>query len=378
MKIGVDAREFVEQGKTGIRRYLENLLAPLTGKADFNLVLFVNRRDFIPENLCAPSVKLIALPALPTQIVDQVALPHLAQQENIDIFFSPYYKVPLSGKFKRIITVHDIMFLRQEGLNSFTRFLIARQLRASARKADIIMVASDFTAADLSDFMPSLKPKIHRIYHDISAAWLKPVAPAALAAARERYAHGQPFFLYAGNFRPHKNVPLLLQAFAQLVAERQAAERLLLLAGGDAHNLPRISELIRKLGLEKHALICPNLPDEDLRGLYAAADWFITASSYEGFGFPLLEAMTAGCPVICHPRTSIPEVVGKAALELSALTVEEIIRVAKLAFNMKPDERRIYVEKGEQQALLFSPGTTAEQFAALLHNNLFPEHPPRP
>ena len=366
MKIGIDAREFVEKGKTGISRYLENLLSPLVRGAGMDFVLFVNRREFIPENLLAPSVKIVALPALSTIVVDQVILPCLAKREKVDVFFSPYYKVPLSGQFKRIITVHDIMFLRQEGLSSLKRFLVARQLRASARKADIILVDSDFTGKDLVDFMPSLKCKIRRLYPDLSADWLKPIEPANAGKIQKTYADGNSFFLYAGNFKPHKNVDLLVKAFARLVQERQVNDRRLLLVGGDAMNLCRIMKLIHQHGMASHIIIHPNVSDFDLRGLYAAADWFVTASDYEGFGYPPLEAMSAGCPVICSPCTSFPEVVNDTALEISSLTVEGIMNALLKALNMQPAEKLDLVERGKKQAKQFLPGTAAGNFYSIL------------
>lgn len=360
MKIGVDAREFVEKGKTGIRRYLENLLAPLIRKADFNLVMFVNRMDFIPENLRAPTVKMVVLPVLPTLLVDQVVLPHLARQENIDIFFSPYYKIPLSGRFKRIITVHDIMFLRQEGLNRFMRFLVTRQLRASTKKADVILVDSDFTGKDLIDFMPNLQGKIRRLYPDLGSEWLKPIEPANIIRIQKTYADGKSFLLYVGNFKPHKNVDLLVRAFAQLVKEGHANDRRLLLVGGDIRNRHRIEKLIFNYGMETRIMIHADVSDAALRLLYAATDWFVTASGYEGFGYPLLEAMASGCPVICYPCTSFPEVVGSAALKILDLTVEHISNALFQALTMHKDSRLKLAQQGKEQALRFQTGRAAE------------------
>ena len=356
----------MEKGKTGIGRYLENLLAPLIRASGIDFIFFVNRRESIPANLRTPSLKMIALPVLPTMVVDQVVLPRLARREKVDVFFSPYYKVPFAGQFKKIITVHDIMFLRQEGLSSIARFLVVRQLRVSARRADIILVDSDFTGKDLVDFMPSLKCKIHRLYPDLSADWLKPVDPADVSRIPKTYADGKSFFLYVGNFYPHKNVALLVKAFARLVQDRQVNNRRLLLVGGDAMNLRRIVKLIHEHGMTNHIIVHPDVSDFDLRGLYAAADWFVTASGYEGFGYPVLEAMASGCPVICHLNTSLSEVVGKAALEISGLTVEGIMNALLKALSMQPAEKLNLVERGKNQAKQFLPGTAAGNFSGVL------------
>jgi glycosyltransferase involved in cell wall biosynthesis len=366
MKIGVDAREFLEKGKTGIGRYLENLLAPLARGVGIDFVIFAGRTDLVPETLRTPSVKIVALPGLPTPVVDQVVLPFLASREKVDIFFSPYYKAPLSGQFRRIITVHDIMFLRRQEFGPFTRFVIARQLGTSARKADVVLVDSDFTGRDLADFMPNLQNKIRRLYPDLSAAWTRPLGPEIISGIRKKYTLDKPFLLYVGNFTPHKNVRLLVEAFAQMVKGGRAGDTRLLLAGGDLQNLGRIERLIRDCGMGMRVAIHQNVSDEDLRGLYASADWFVTASNYEGFGYPALEAMVSGCPVICHPCTSLPEVVGKAALDIPALTVEGVAQALQQALGMKPAERMNLVESGKNQAKRFLPGSAAALFTRIL------------
>ncbi|MBI2439817.1 MAG: glycosyltransferase family 4 protein [Lentisphaerae bacterium] len=366
MKIGVDAREFVATGKTGISRYLENLLTPLVGRPEWDLILFVPRGEFVPAGLCRPQVKAVTLPPWPTLLVDQVSLPSLAQRAAVDVFFSPYYKVPLTGRFQRIITVHDIMFLRRNELAPWRRHLIAIQLRAALGKADVILVPSDFTGCDLVNFEPRCQGKLHRFNFDLTEQWLSPPKPDTVAKIRQHYSNGKRFLLYVGNFRPHKNVDLLVQAFAGLVKACLAADWRLLLIGGDQENSLRITTLIAKQGLAEQILVYPNVNDGDLRGLYAAADWFITASGYEGFGFPLLEAMACGCPVICHLNTAIPEMVGKAALEISSLTVEGVGAALHQACRLAAAAKKEFVEKGFRQASRFAPGTAAAGFSALL------------
>ncbi len=366
MIIGVDAREFTEKGKTGIGRYLENLLAPLVRGTGMDFVLFAGQTDLIPENLRTPSVKIVELPALPTMVVDQVCLPLLARSEKVDVFFSPYYKVPLSGQFKRIITVHDIMFLRQEGLDWLRRLVVTRQLRAATGKADIILVDSDFTGKDLVDLLPKTKNKIHRLYPDLSPDWLGSVDPAHISRMREKHPDNRPYFLYVGNFNPHKNIELLVKAFARLAQERRFNDRRLLLVGGDAVNLRRITDLIHEHGMASRIIIHSNVSDFDLRGFYAMADWFVTASDYEGFGYPPLEAMAAGCPVICAPCTSLPEVVNGAALGLPSLTVEDVMKTLRQALDMQPAEKLNLVERGKNRARQFLPGSAAAGFARIL------------
>ncbi|MFA7159257.1 MAG: glycosyltransferase family 1 protein [Kiritimatiellia bacterium] len=362
MIIGVDAREFTGTGKTGIGRYLENLLAPLVRKGDNAFVLFTGRAESIPPSLVAPSVKIVPLPSLPAIVLDEAVLPALARRENIDLFFSPYYKIPLSGPFKRIITVHDIMFLRRNDLSRLARAAVGRRLLASGRRADIVLVDSDFTGGDLALFAPGLRPKIQRLYPDLAAAWLEPVDVASIAAARKRFALDGPLLLYTGNFKPHKNVDSLVEAFARIDGNKPR----LVLAGGDERNSLRIEKLIRDRGLAARATVIRDINDEVLRALYAAADWFITASEYEGFGYPALEAMASGCPVICRTCTSLPEVVGKAAVEIKTPGAEGITEALRRAFAMPAAEKAGRAASGRERAEMFAPGSAAAGFARIL------------
>jgi glycosyltransferase involved in cell wall biosynthesis len=377
MKICIDAREFVSGRQTGIGRYLEGLLTGLSDRPDIELTLFVNSLDSVPPSLCKPSVTLIALPRAPTLMVDQIILPRLAQNSKADVFFSPYYKVPLTGQFKRVITVHDIMFLRLPaphgvgqaglpGLSRLKRLLVAIQLRLAARRADMILVDSRFTGDDLAAFTASAVSKTRVLYPTLDSVWLTPVSASIAEQIRARFADRRPFFLYVGNFRPHKNVDLLVEAFLKLESEGKAQDRCLLLVGGDDENAPRIERQIAVSGRKLSIRIHRNISDADLRALYAAAEWFVTASKYEGFGYPVLEAMAGGCPVICHPCTSLPEITGDAALPITALNPSAIANVLERAISMSTSERESYVTKGKTKAAEFCSDNSSKAFLELL------------
>ncbi|MBN1675908.1 MAG: glycosyltransferase family 4 protein [Kiritimatiellae bacterium] len=367
MKLAVDAREWTGPVKTGIGRYLENLVTPLlAAESGLEFVFFVHEQHALPPAVAASEHEVVPLPAQRTQVVDQHVLPRLAREERVDVFFSPYYKVPLTGRFKRIITVHDIMFLRLEGVGAVKKMLTRFQARAAARKADVILVDSDFTGRDLAEAVPAARSKIRTLYPDLGAEWLKTPAPEEVAEARRRYAEDRPFLLYVGNFKPHKNVDRLVEAFSRLAAEGRAAGRCLLLAGGDDTNAPRIEARIAARHQGADIRICRNVEDAGLHALYAAADWFVTASSYEGFGYPVVEAMVSGCPVICGLNTSLTEVAGDAAFSPPNLSRSGLCDAFAEAVSMGLDERAAYIEKGRQRAAAFAPGTAAAAFCDVL------------
>ena len=365
MKICVDAREFVRKGNTGIGRYLENLLQPLADRGGLELILFSHDPAVSETKVHGRSTRHVRLPVFPTQVVDQVILPLLAQMEGADVFFSPYYKIPFWGKFKKVITVHDVMFLRLPG-DSLKKQLAGLQMQWAVRKADLILADSEFTRRDLGEWLRRPVSKISVLHPNLEAGWAHPVDEKSITAIRRRYAGDAPFLLYVGNFKPHKNVELLVKAFLKLEEQDKVGSHKLLLAGGDPVNLPRIESLVASGGGAGVVRIYPAVPDDDLKALYAAAGWFVTLSGYEGFGYPILEAMACGCPVICHPCTSIPEMAGSAPVAVAALNVDSAAQAIYNALQMSRIEQRQHSNLGKSQAAKFLTAAASDLFTELL------------
>jgi glycosyltransferase involved in cell wall biosynthesis len=141
------------------------------------------------------------------------------------------------------------------------------------------------------------------------------VAPPAAAIARvaERYQLNSPFILYAGNIKPHKNVDRLIEAYA-ILRRRGLGDVKLLVIGDEISNYPNLRRLVHQFQLHPHIRFFGFVPDETLAALYRLASVFVFPSLYEGFGLPPFEAMAAGVPVVTSNVSSLPEVVGDAAL----------------------------------------------------------------
>jgi len=350
MKICIDGREFARNRKSGISRYLETFLPAFQSRREIEIVLFVNDPAAVPESIFHGNVRCVTLPKVPVLAADQLLLPVIAGRERAQLFFSPCHKVPFLGNFKRIITVHDIAFLRIPGSGPMTTMMREFQLRLAARRADLILVDSQHTRADLLAFIPSLEQKINVLYPTLDKDWFKPVHGEAVTDVQYRYAGRNPYFLYVGSFKPHKNVGRLVRAFLRLKVEGKITNQCLILVGGDAANLSRIENIARP-GLNTGEIrIYPGVDDKDLKILYSGARWFITASRYEGFGYPVLEAMARSCPVICNPCTSLPEIVGDAALFIEGEDESAIANALCAAITLADSRRGILGEKGRAAA----------------------------
>ncbi|NOY82333.1 MAG: glycosyltransferase family 4 protein [Kiritimatiellaeota bacterium] len=367
-RVAVDAREFSVPGRaTGIGRYLENMLLPLVSEADFEFVLFLHRPDAVPPPLReAPAIRIDKLPVGPARWVDQWVLPRRAARAECDVFFSPFYKGPILTGMPLIVTVHDITFLRLPLLSPVVRRLTRWYMGAVLRRADRVVVVSKFTERDLLDLFPGVSGKTSVLYSDMGEEWNRMLQNSEMGVKPKVSPEGLGrFFLYVGNFKRHKNVDLLVRAYAAARRSRLIDDYTLVLVGGDDRNAPAIQALVAELGLLECVHIFRDVDDYSLACFYHAAQWFVTASAYEGFGYPCVEAMVAGCPVICHPATSLIEVVGSAGLPIAALNQQEVVATLAEAAAMNPEERTRLVEAGRRQARLFKPGESARALAGI-------------
>jgi glycosyltransferase involved in cell wall biosynthesis len=165
------------------------------------------------------------------------------------------------------------------------------------------------------------------------------------------------FILYLGNFKPHKNVALLIKAFKGI--ENKYSDYKLVLAGPlDDHGL-KIRDLVSKEGLDDRIHFTDTIREEDHpEALLSLADIFVFPSLYEGFGLPPLEAMACGTPVVASNRTSVPEVIGDAGILVNPINVKELSgAISNLLEN--PEKRDLYSKKGLQRAQRFKEKDTA-------------------
>jgi alpha-1,3-rhamnosyl/mannosyltransferase len=161
------------------------------------------------------------------------------------------------------------------------------------------------------------------------------------------------YVLYFGSNKPHKNVPRLVQAFAQARIEAQGSRIELVVAGHWDERYPEAKQAAERLGLKDTVKFIGPVKDADLPALYGGAELFVFPSEYEGFGLPVLEAMACGAPVVCSSRSSLPEVAGDAALLCDPQDVESLARTIEQALTDR-DLRAALQQRGLARAAQFS------------------------
>jgi glycosyltransferase involved in cell wall biosynthesis len=299
---------------SGLGRYTRELVPRLLRRGDpLRYILFVrSAEEPWLRTLPARSADIRRLAAPHYSFAEQGAFPLALLRARADLLFSPHFTVPLLCPVPFIVTVHDLILHRYPNEASLLRRMGYRCVMAHAvARARRVVTVSEFTARELcSIYGESLRDRIVRVPEGVSGDF-RPRTPEEQRTACRRYDLRKPYCLYVGNAKQHKNVQMLIDAFALLPSETR---ELVLVTGGK-----EASRLVLRSGVR----LLPDVPERDLPALYSAAEAFVTASLYEGFCLPVAEARACGCPIIAGRSGAIPEVAGPRAL-LVEPTVEAL------------------------------------------------------
>ncbi len=290
---------------------------------------------------------------------DQYLLPKAIRNAHADIYHGTAFTLPLFSSSKGVVTVHDMAFLRYPDF--FTpryRSYLKLFFKQSLRNAKRIITVSSFTASELLWYYPEFEEKVRIIHSGISGQFV-PLLAEEIKSWRVAKGYPKRFLLFAGSCEPRKNLLRLIEAFGQYVVRSGNDDLFLLLAGGKGWLNEGLDKAIAEAGIKKRVVRTGFLPFEELSFLYNAAEGFLFPSLYEGFGFPPLEAMACGTPVLCSDVASLPEVCEDAALYCDPYDTASICKgITTLVENEAV--RKKLTEKGIAQASRFSWKTCAE------------------
>ena len=359
MRIGVDAREIQNGVITGIGRSLANFIEYFSvNEKKHKLILFSERK--IPPNFNG-NLEQVTIDHSPTLIWDQIRLPRALKAFQIDLFYSPYYKVPLFTNIPIVNQILDLMFLEFHQYKqeiSIPRKLYYTTLgKAFAKKSISIITDSEHAKQDIIQIWSINHEKIEVIPLGLGNRY-KPVNDLHLLnKVKSNLKLPDKFILYLGNFKPHKNVSSLVKAFKRL--ENRFLEYKLVLAGPIDKHGERIRDLVSEIGLKERVVFTNTVKEDDFpEALISLADIFVFPSLYEGFGLPPLEAMGCGTPVIASNLTSIPEVVGDAGILVNPLDIESMSQTIGDLIK-EPEKRELLAKKGLERAKLFRENNTS-------------------
>jgi glycosyltransferase involved in cell wall biosynthesis len=265
------------------------------------------------------------------------------------------------------MTVHDLLehMSRAREQNGFWRsfhFQMTKRVLAGAAR---IFAVSNFTRNEIEKLFEIPPDRVEVVYNAIDERFLRGHASAAdRDLIARRYQVTYPFLLYAGRISPHKNVVRMIEAFSALKTElerdRVYPDLKLIIIGDDLSGNPDLRRTVVRSGVQNDVRFLGFVPIEVLRIFYDEAKIFVFPSLYEGFGLPPLEAMAHGTPVVTSNVSSLPEVVGNAAVLVNPENVFEIMRALHCTLMDQPLRDRMK-ERGYQQAARFSWETSVRR-----------------
>jgi glycosyltransferase involved in cell wall biosynthesis len=305
----------VPREMSGLETYARELAkALLEERPDLRVTAFVNR-EASADSSWRDLVPIVTVPVYGRRRAawvagEQLFLPRLAQRAGVDVVHSLASTAPGWGSFKRVVTIHDVIYRIYPEAHGWRSLPLRGLIPLAARQADRIIAPSNSTRDDLVRLLRVHREKIDVVPNGIG---LSPVASwTPEDELRRRYDLGtRPLLLTVSLKRPNKNLARLLDALALIPVERRPV---LLLVG---HATPYEVELRKhavRLDLTSDTRFVDWVPEADLEGLYRAASAFVFPSLYEGFGLPVLEAMTRGVPVASSNRGALSEVADEAAV----------------------------------------------------------------
>lgn len=342
MRVGIST-SVIQRGKTGVAQYVFALLrALLTNATEHHFVLFVLEEDLPHFKFVRGNAELVIVgeqyrSPIGNILWHQVHLPGLVREYRLDVLHVPSYRRLLWPKPCRLVgTIHDLAPFRVANKYDWKRMFYGRVIaRRLAHRQDAIIAISQNTADDIVRFFGLPAQRIHLIHNGIDHQRFSSGLPQeARARVALQYQLQRPFFLYVARLEhPGKNHVALISAFEEFKAATHS-EWQLVFGGSDWHGAEAIHAAIARSPFARDIRCLGFVPDGALPDLYRSASAFVYPSLYEGFGFPPLEAMACGCPVITSTRGSLGEVVGQAA---AIIDPDDIHTIAKQLFILATD-----------------------------------------
>lgn len=368
-RIAIDARKLHDYG---IGTYVRNLVQEFARRpTDDTYILICRPEDAGFVRQLGPQFEPWPDTSANYSVREQLTVPLDLRRARVDLFHAPHYVVSPLITCPVVVTIHDCIHLRfPQYLPNRIAYLYARTFMAiGARRARRIITVSQASKDDIQHYLGTPASKIEVIHNGLDARYLTPPSDDAVASVRERFLLTAPFILYAGNIKPHKNVERLIEAYALLRQDGHQDLKLLII-GDELSKYPGIRRLVHRHHLHAHVRFFGFVPDATLAALYRLASLFVFPSLFEGFGFPPLEAMASGTPVITSNVSSLPEVVGDAAILVDPLD-PAAIAAAMARVLSETTLRRDLIARGYARARTFSwpeaAARTREVYHSVLH-----------
>jgi glycosyltransferase involved in cell wall biosynthesis len=381
VKIAIDIRRMTE---FGVGTYIRNVVRTL-GRLDHENEYFLIGSPTKVEEIgpLPPNFQTIPLLGAERSLRGYREFRNALKGLDCDLVHIPnLFSVPRALPCPYVMTVHDMLehMSRAREQSGFWRSLYFQTTKRVLAGAARIFAVSNFTRNEIEKLFDIPPERIEVVYNAIDERFLRGHATAAdRDLIARRYQVTYPFLLYAGRVSPHKNVVRMIEAFSALKTELERDQAYpdlkLIIIGDDLSGNPDLRRTVVRSGVQNDVRFLGFIPIEVLRIFYDEAKVFVFPSLYEGFGLPPLEAMVHGTPVVTSNVSSLPEVVGNAAVLVNPENVFEIMRALHRVL-MDQSLRKRMKERGYQQAAKFSWETSVrrilEAYGQVVHQGRIP------
>jgi glycosyltransferase involved in cell wall biosynthesis len=391
-KIVIDARMF-GVGNAGIGRSIEELVLGLMGLGGDTLYyLFLTKDNFDLNSEIEAKLPIGSLASWPEnwqKVLVDARWYTLKEQwlvlKNLwkikpDLVYFPHFNVPLFYFGKYVITIHDLIWLKYPRprnevstlgpiLYPLKNFFSKIIFYSAVKRASKIIVPTNFTKQEILEYFKIAESRIEVVNWGTDARIMNYELRIKNKGIKEDkdlkkcYNIIKPYFLYVGSAYPHKNLEILLYAFKELDLDMQ-----LVLVGKESFFYKKIKNLVKELQITDKVIFAGFVKDEDLNVLYQSGLAFVFPSLIEGFGFPPLEAMTCGLPVISSNSSCLPEILGSAVIYFDPRDKEDLKQSLLKVIN-SPELREELVKKGYEKIKEYSWEKCVREYERILRNN---------
>jgi glycosyltransferase involved in cell wall biosynthesis len=383
MKIGIDIRVLMDEKYSGVSEYSANLLKKILEKApsDWQFVLFYNCRLNIKKRMDVwkrDNVEIVSTRysnKLFNYFMQKIfSYPKVDKLiGGVDVFWSPHFNFTSFKDAKRVLTIHDLSFLRYPKYFNFRQNLWHKLLNVKKiiRQSDKVVAISENTKNDIEELVKIDEDKIEVVYSGNNLK-RKEISEEEIRKFREKYFKSSSYntfnyILYLGTIEPRKNISNLIKAYNIYRDRNRDSDLKLVLAGRKGWKTKNIFKEYNSSKFKNDIIFLDYVETEDKDVLYSQAKIFVYPSFYEGFGFPPLEAMTYSIPTIVSNVSSLPEVVNDGAITVNPYKPKEIADALEELINNK--ELYNYLsKKGRERSEDFSWEKTADKYLQIFKN----------
>ncbi len=357
LNIGVDASRAFVRERTGTENYSYRILKALLELEEaekYRWVVFVRRGCFSKNRLrnahsgksewvtnlifSKPYVEVVEVRW--SRLWTQGGLALETWKRKLDVLWIPAHTLPVLARpgITKVVTIHGLEYeWLPEYRNKLQKWYLPLSTKYAARVADRIIAVSEFTKKQLIERLKTDANKIKVVHEGVEFEFFgRKRKRNEIEAVKEKYRIGGRYLLFVGSLQPRKNLPFMVQVYAEL--RKKYTDLQLVLAGGKGWLYEEIFEAPKKFGVEKGVVFPGRVSDEELACLLQGAEVYVQPSITEGFGLPLLEAMAAGCPVVSSDGGALPEVVGEGGIIVGGRGVP-FVEIAKYPTRQRRDDK---------------------------------------